>query len=47
MDIDNKLNNYLRVTDIINNVFRPKKTRINYTTDELFKLCYTAVKIDH
>jgi hypothetical protein len=34
-DIDNKLNNYLRITDIINNVFRPKKTlkkaRINYT----------------
>jgi hypothetical protein len=26
MDIDNKLNNYLRITDIINYVFRPKKT---------------------
>jgi hypothetical protein len=25
MDIDNKLNNYLRITGIINNVFRPKK----------------------
>jgi hypothetical protein len=25
MDIDNKLNNYLRVTGFINNVFRPKK----------------------
>jgi hypothetical protein len=37
MDINNKLNNYLRITDIINNVFRPnktlKKTRI--------KLCNT------
>jgi hypothetical protein len=32
MDIDNKLNNYLKITGIINNVFRPKnalkKTRI-------------------
>jgi hypothetical protein len=26
MDIDNKLNNYLKITGIINNVFRPKKT---------------------
>jgi hypothetical protein len=26
MDIDNKLNNYLRMTGIINNVFIPKKT---------------------
>jgi ABC-type ATPase involved in cell division len=26
MNIDNKLNNYLRITGIINNVFRPKKT---------------------
>jgi hypothetical protein len=25
MDIDNKLNNYLRITGILNNVFRPKK----------------------
>jgi hypothetical protein len=28
MDVDNKLNNYLEITGIINNVFRPKKTRI-------------------
>jgi hypothetical protein len=28
MYIDNKLSNYLRITDIINNVFGPKKTRI-------------------
>jgi hypothetical protein len=26
MDIENKLNSYLRITDIINNAFRPKKT---------------------
>jgi hypothetical protein len=24
--IDNKLHNYLKITDIINNVFRPQKT---------------------
>jgi hypothetical protein len=35
MDIDNKLNNYLRITGIINNVFRPKKT-LNKTR---IKLC--------
>jgi hypothetical protein len=28
VDIGNKLNNYLRIIGIINNVFRPKKTRI-------------------
>ena len=26
VDIDNKVNNYLKVADIINNVFRPQKT---------------------
>jgi hypothetical protein len=26
MDIDNKLNNYIKITGIINNVIRPKKT---------------------
>jgi hypothetical protein len=26
MDIDNKLNNYMKITVIINNVIRPKKT---------------------
>jgi hypothetical protein len=26
MNTDNKLNNYLKITGIINNVFRPKKT---------------------
>jgi len=25
VDIDNKLNNYLKITDIINNMFRPQK----------------------
>jgi hypothetical protein len=25
-DIDNKLNNYLKITGILNNVFRPQKT---------------------
>jgi hypothetical protein len=28
MDIDNKLSNYLNIPGILNNVFRPKKTRI-------------------
>jgi hypothetical protein len=41
MDIDNKLNNYLRITDIINNAFRPKKTRIKlYNTLALPTLLY-------
>ena len=26
LDIDNKLHNYLKVTGILNNVFRPQKT---------------------
>ena len=26
LDIDNKLDNYLKITGIINNVFRPQKT---------------------
>jgi len=26
MDIDSKLNNFLKITDILNNVFRPQKT---------------------
>ena len=25
MDIDNKLNNYLKITGVINNMFRPQK----------------------
>jgi len=26
LDIDNKLNNFLKITGILNNVFRPRKT---------------------
>jgi hypothetical protein len=26
LDIDKKLNNFLKITGILNNVFRPKKT---------------------
>ena len=45
MDIDNKLYNYLKITGIINNVFRPqktiKKTRIKlYNTLTLPVLLY-------
>jgi hypothetical protein len=29
LDIDNKLSNYLKITDFINNVFRPQKTLKN------------------
>jgi hypothetical protein len=35
MDIDNKLNNYLKITVFINNVFRPKKT-VNKTRMKLY-----------
>jgi hypothetical protein len=45
LDIDNKLHNYLKITCIINNVFRPqktlKKTRIKlYNTVALPVLLY-------
>ena len=45
LDIDNELNNFLKITDIINNVFRPqktlKKTRIKlYNTLALPVLLY-------
>src|SRR5215469_5482668 len=45
LDIDNKLHNYLKITSIINNVFRPqktlKKTRIKlYNTLALPVLLY-------
>jgi len=47
MDIDNKLHNYLKITGIINNVFRPqktlKKTRIKlYNTLALPVLLYCS-----
>jgi hypothetical protein len=49
VDIDYKLNNYLNITGIINNIFRAqkvlKKTRIKYTLCLSFELCYTVVKI--
>jgi hypothetical protein len=41
MDVDNKLNNYLRITGVIHTVFRPKKTRIKlYNTLALPTLLY-------
>jgi hypothetical protein len=45
-DVDNKLSNYLKITGVINNVFRPqktlKKTRINlYNTPVLPALLYS------
>ena len=45
LDIDNKLHNYLKITSVINNVFRPqkalKKTRIKlYDTLALPALLY-------
>jgi len=47
MDIDNKLNNYMKVTGIINTTFRPqnmlKKTRIKlYNTLTLPALLYSS-----
>jgi hypothetical protein len=47
MDVDNKLNNYLKITGIINNVFGPnntlKKTRIKlYNTLALPSLLYDS-----
>jgi hypothetical protein len=45
MDIDNKSNNYLRITGVIYNVFRPKKTRIKlYNTLALPTLLYGSEK---
>jgi hypothetical protein len=43
MDVDNKLNNSLEITGIINNLFRPKKTRIKlYNTLALPALLYSS-----
>jgi hypothetical protein len=28
LDIDNKLNNYLKITGVLNNVFRPPKKKL-------------------
>ena len=50
LDIDNKLHNYLKITGIINNVFKPqetlKKTRIKlYNTLALPVLLYGMTEI--
>jgi hypothetical protein len=51
LEIDNKLNNYLKITGILNNVFRPqktlKKTRIklhNTLAGRPSQCCYMAAK---
>jgi len=49
LDIDNTLNNFFKITGILNNVFRPQKplkgTRIKlYTIHWHFRSCYMAVK---
>ena len=36
LDTDNKLHNYLKITDILNNVFRPQKT-LKKTRIKLYK----------
>ena len=49
LDIDNKLNNLLKITGILNNVFRPqkplRKQESNYTIHWPFRSCYTAAKL--
>ena len=48
MDIDNKLSNYLKMTGIINNMYRPQKTKENKTTIVQYTghlhICYMVVK---
>jgi hypothetical protein len=45
MDIGNKLNNYQKIRGIINNVFRPKKTRLKlHNTLGLPPLLYDSEK---
>jgi hypothetical protein len=48
VDIDNKLNNYLKITGIINNLFRPQKTlkerRIKLYNTLALPTFYKAVK---
>ena len=39
LDIDNKLNNYLKITGILNNEFRPQKS----LKKTIIKLCNTLV----
>jgi len=49
LDIDNKLNNFLKITVILNNVFRQqkplRKQEYNYTTHWTFRSCYMAAKL--
>jgi len=52
LDIDNKLNNFLKIIGILNNVFRPqktlKKTRIKlYNTLALRGLLYGSETLDY
>jgi hypothetical protein len=48
-DIDRKLHNYLKITGILNNVFRPQKnfnkTRIQLYNTPALQFCYMAVKL--
>ena len=45
LDIDNKLHNYLKITDILNNVFRPQKKDQNYTMHWSSHSCYTEANL--
>jgi hypothetical protein len=36
LDIDNKLHNYLKITGIVNNVFRPQKKPLKKTRIKLY-----------
>jgi len=49
MDIDNKLNNLLKITGILNNVFRPqitlKKTTIKLHNTLALPVLYMAAKV--
>jgi len=42
LDIDNKLNNYLKISGILNNVFRPQKT-LKKTTIKLYNTLALSV----
>jgi hypothetical protein len=39
LDIDNKLQMYLKITDVLNNVFRPQKN-LNHLKAELHPICH-------
>jgi hypothetical protein len=43
VDIDSKLNNYLKITGIINNMFRPQKTLKKTRIKPYNTLALTAV----